>query len=249
MGPVSYTHLDVYKRQGQNGAGKTTFIKLLCRFYDVSEGSITLNGIDIRKYDYQEYMNLFAAVFQDFALFAFAVGENIACSQDPDQDRVWKALRCAGAEEKVKRMSKQLDTPLYFEEEGGESISGGEAQKLAIARALYKDCLLYTSYRDEVMNRLARFVEYAKEQDVVLLHENEKGIYGDVASRCREIFEKLYCENFRCTFDLSLIHIYSSIYITIGTGVGVGVMLEGRLLHGMLHCEGGHVILKRYRCV
>lgn len=124
---------------GQNGAGKTTFIKLLCRFYDVSEGSITLNGIDIRKYDYQEYMNLFAAVFQDFALFAFAVGENIACSQDPDQDRVWKALRCAGAEEKVKRMSKQLDTPLYFEEEGGESISGGEAQKLAIARALYKD--------------------------------------------------------------------------------------------------------------
>lgn len=58
-------------------------------------------------------------------------------------------------------------------------------------------------YRDEVMNRLARFVEYAKEQDVVLLHENEKGIYGDVASRCREIFEKLYCQNFRCTFDFA----------------------------------------------
>ena len=60
---------------GPNGAGKSTFIKLLCRLYDVSEGSITLNGIDIRKYDYQEYLNLFAAVFQDFTLFEFPVGE------------------------------------------------------------------------------------------------------------------------------------------------------------------------------
>ena len=124
---------------GPNGAGKTTFIKLLCRFYDVTEGAITLNGIDIRKYDYEEYLGLFAAVFQDFGLFSFPVGENIACSMEPEEDRVWEALRLSGAEKRVRQMKDGLKTPLYFEEEGGEAVSGGEAQKLAIARALYKD--------------------------------------------------------------------------------------------------------------
>ena len=124
---------------GRNGAGKTTFIKLLCRLYDVTEGSITLNGVDIRKYDYQEYLNLFASVFQDFSLFSIPVKENVVCSGNIDEDKVWQVLECAGVKEKVEKMKSKLDTRLYHEMGDGEEISGGEAQKIAISRALYKD--------------------------------------------------------------------------------------------------------------
>ena len=125
---------------GRNGAGKTTFIKLLCRLYEPSEGYISLNGIDIRKYDYFEYLKLFSVVFQDFSLFSFPLNENIACSMDGDDEKVWECIHKVGAQEKVESMSKQLYTTLFKHyEESGEEVSGGEAQKLAIARALYKD--------------------------------------------------------------------------------------------------------------
>lgn len=125
---------------GQNGSGKTTFIKLLCRLYDPTEGEILLNGIDIRKYRYDDYMNIFAVVFQDFQLFAFTLGENVASGQSYDRGRAERCLREAGFGERLDSMPKGLDTYLYrfFDEEGVE-ISGGEAQKIAIARALYKD--------------------------------------------------------------------------------------------------------------
>ncbi len=125
---------------GMNGSGKTTMIKLLCRLYDPSEGYITLNGIDIQKYDYEDYLKLFSVVFQDFKLFSFSVGENVAASVDYDEEKVWSSLEKSGMIERVKAMPKGLKSPVYkdFEEDGVE-ISGGEAQKLAIARALYKD--------------------------------------------------------------------------------------------------------------
>ncbi|MGN0635270.1 MAG: ABC transporter ATP-binding protein [Acutalibacteraceae bacterium] len=125
---------------GRNGSGKTTMIKLLCRLYDPTEGIITLNGIDIQKYDYEDYLRLFSVVFQDFKLFSFSVGENVAASVDYDEEKVWTCLEKAGMRERVEHMPKGLKTPVYkdFEEDGVE-ISGGEAQKLAIARALYKD--------------------------------------------------------------------------------------------------------------
>ncbi len=125
---------------GLNGSGKTTFIKLLCRLYDPQEGTITLNGIDIKKYDYEEYQTLFSVVFQDFCVFAFPLGQNITTSLDYEEDKVWRCIDQAGLSERVKKMPKGLDTALYkdFEEDGVE-ISGGEAQKIALARALYKD--------------------------------------------------------------------------------------------------------------
>ena len=124
---------------GRNGAGKTTFIKLLCRLYEPTEGRITLNGVDIRKYDEEEYRSLFGVVFQDFKLFAFPVWENIAAGYERQEERLWEALRQADAEELVRNMANQLDTYLYRNLEDGVEISGGEAQKLALARALYKD--------------------------------------------------------------------------------------------------------------
>ncbi|MBR6647159.1 MAG: ABC transporter ATP-binding protein, partial [Clostridia bacterium] len=125
---------------GMNGSGKTTMIKLLCRLYDPTEGYITLNGIDIQKYDYEDYLDLFSVVFQDFRLFSFSVGENVSAQVDFDEEKVWSSLEKAGMLERVKAMPKGLRTPVYkdFEEDGVE-ISGGEAQKLAISRALYKD--------------------------------------------------------------------------------------------------------------
>ena len=125
---------------GENGTGKTTFIKLLCRLYDPQEGQILLNGIDIRKYRYDDYMNIFSVVFQDFQLICQPLGANVAGSMEYDRDRVHKALIDAGFGDRLATMEKGLDTMLYKDlSEDGVDVSGGEAQKIAIARALYKD--------------------------------------------------------------------------------------------------------------
>ena len=121
---------------GRNGSGKTTMIKLLCRLYDPQEGEILLNGIDIRKYDYDEYMNLFSVVFQDFKLFAAPLEQNVAAGMAPDRQRVAKCLEEAGFE--TDNWPMGLETPLYKVDERGVEPSGGEAQKIALARALYK---------------------------------------------------------------------------------------------------------------
>ncbi len=125
---------------GQNGSGKTTFIKLLCRLYDPTEGEILLNGIDIRKYNYAEYMAIFSIVFQDFKLLSLKLGENVACKVEYDRQKAKKCLQLAGFSERLKTMEQGLDTYLYKAlREEGVDISGGEAQKIAIARAIYKD--------------------------------------------------------------------------------------------------------------
>ncbi len=125
---------------GMNGSGKTTFIKLLCRLYDPTEGEILLNGVDIRKYDYDEYMSIFSVVFQDFKLFSFSLGQNVAASPVYDKERAKDCLRAAGFGERLDTLERGLDTCLYKDYDGdGVEISGGEAQKIALARALYKD--------------------------------------------------------------------------------------------------------------
>ena len=131
-------HLSVV---GLNGAGKTTLVKLLCRLYDPTKGVILMDGVDIKEYDYEEYMTVFAPVFQDFKLFAFTMKENILMekSEDETQD-VTTVLERVGLAEKLSTLSNGADTVVYkhFDKDGIEP-SGGEQQKLAIARALYKN--------------------------------------------------------------------------------------------------------------
>ena len=125
---------------GMNGSGKTTFIKLLCRLYDPTEGEILLNGIDIKKYNYEEYLSVFSVVFQDFKLFSYPLGENVAAKSVYDKAAVTRCLIDSGFKERLQSMPEGLDTYLYKDFcKQGVDISGGEAQKIALARALYKD--------------------------------------------------------------------------------------------------------------
>ena len=125
---------------GMNGSGKTTFIKLLCRLYDPTEGEILLNGIDIKKYNYEEYLLVFSVVFQDFKLFSYPLGENVAAKSVYDKAAVTRCLIDSGFKERLQSMPEGLDTYLYKDFcKQGVDISGGEAQKIALARALYKD--------------------------------------------------------------------------------------------------------------
>lgn len=125
---------------GQNGSGKTTFIKLLCRLYDPTEGEILLNGINIRKYNYDEYMSVFSVVFQDTELLSYKLCDNVAVGTDCDRSRVEDCLVKAGFGERLKYMPSGIDTYLYKEyNENGVNVSGGEAQKIELARTLYKD--------------------------------------------------------------------------------------------------------------
>ena len=125
---------------GQNGSGKTTFIKLLCRLYDPDEGEILLNGINIRKYNYLDYISVFSVVFQDFRLFALPLGQNVAIKSDYDKEKAEECLEKAGFTLDAEKMPQGLDTYLYKDlDKNGVNVSGGEAQKIAIARALYKN--------------------------------------------------------------------------------------------------------------
>ena len=169
---------------GRNGAGKTTFIKLLCGLYEPTEGRITLNGVDIRKYKPDEYRDLFGVVFQDFRLFSFPVWENVAAGYERDDDRLWRALRQAGAEEFVKQMPAGLETLLYKDTCEGVEISGGEAQKLAIARALYKDAgLVILDEPTAALDPLAEAEVYARFDEMT---EGKTSIYiSHRMSSCR----------------------------------------------------------------
>lgn len=126
---------------GLNGAGKTTMIKLLLRLYDPTEGYITLNGTDIRRFRREDYYRLFSPVFQDVEIFAFPMAENISMKtpEDTDRKRAEDAAFEAGLQEKILSLHKGIDTELLkIVDEEGVDLSGGEKQKLALARALYK---------------------------------------------------------------------------------------------------------------
>ncbi len=125
---------------GVNGAGKTTLVKLMCGLYRPTSGHIYINDIDITDYKKETLYDMFGTVFQDFAILAFPVKQNVAASDKVDEDRVLEVLDSVGLKKKITGLPKGLDTMmLKIVDEEGVDLSGGERQKLAIARALYKD--------------------------------------------------------------------------------------------------------------
>jgi len=125
---------------GENGSGKTTFVKLLCNLYPLKEGCILVNDRDIRDYDKASYHKLFSVIFQDFKIFSLPLGENIASSEIVEEVTAKNILQKVGFINRMQHMPKGLETCLYRDcDSDGIEISGGEAQKLSLARALYKD--------------------------------------------------------------------------------------------------------------
>lgn len=171
---------------GENGSGKTTFIKLLCRLYDPTEGRILLNGIDITRYRYEEYMALFSVVFQDYTVFGFPIGENVAVSDTYDEMKVRGCLTRAGLGEKLEGLGAH---PLKcaigrsYDPEGID-FSGGEVQKIALARALYKDAPFVVL--DEPTAALDPIAEAAVYENFNVLVENKTAVFiSHRLSSCR----------------------------------------------------------------
>jgi len=134
-----------YALVGHNGAGKTTIIKLLLRFYDPTEGAIYLNGKDIRCYDLRKYRNLFATAFQDNRIFSMSVIDNVLMKEgkgdESDREVVREALELSGVYEKIMTLPHGMDTILTREfDDEGALLSGGETQKIVVARAFVKKC-------------------------------------------------------------------------------------------------------------
>lgn len=170
---------------GENGSGKTTFIKLLCRLYDPTEGEILLNGIDIRKYRYDNYLALFSVVFQDFKLLSQPLGANVAAAEGYDRVRAADCLEQAGFGPRLAELPKGLDTCLYREfEDSGVEISGGEAQKIALARVLYQDApFIVLDEPTAALDPEAEAEVYTKFNDIV---EDKTAIYiSHRLSSCR----------------------------------------------------------------
>ncbi|EGT2192373.1 ABC transporter ATP-binding protein [Clostridium perfringens] len=144
-----YKNLSLKIKKGQrlaivgiNGAGKTTFVKLLCRLYEPTSGEILINGVNIQSFSKKEYYKILSVVFQDIKTFAFTVAENVSLEnlEDVDREKVLHCIEKAGVGDKINSLEKGIDTSLLKILDGeGVELSGGENQKLALARALYKN--------------------------------------------------------------------------------------------------------------
>lgn len=146
---------------GYNGAGKSTLIKLLLRLYDPCEGTITLDGTDIRDYDLQEYRDYIGVVFQDFQVYATTLEQNVIMDvkRSGDEEKVTKALTESGFYGKLCKLPQGLETEITNEfDDGGTELSGGEEQKLAIARTFYRTSQMMLM--DEPSSALDPIAEY-----------------------------------------------------------------------------------------
>ena len=163
---------------GLNGAGKTTFIKLLLRLYDVTEGEILLNGVNIKRFRRRDYYKVFAPVFQNVELFAFPMAENVSMQspENTDKQLARECIDMAGLKEKVDGLEKGVDTELLkVVHEDGVDLSGGEKQKLALARALYKNAPVIVL--DEPTAALDALAEYELYQNFDKMIQDKSAVY------------------------------------------------------------------------
>lgn len=161
---------------GYNGAGKTTIIKLLMRLYDPTGGRILLDGIDIRRYDLEQYRSRIGTVFQDYQVYAATVAENVVMDEVPPQADVVTALRQSGFSTRLAHMERGVDTGLTREfDDSGTNLSGGESQKLAVARVFYKDCSLIIL--DEPSSALDPIAEYQLNVSMARASEQKSVIF------------------------------------------------------------------------
>lgn len=207
---------------GLNGAGKTTLIKLICRLYHPTSGKILINGKDIFTYDYESYIKNIAAVFQDYKLFAFSLIENITSKDKKTVDihEVNEIVKEVGLEEKLEELPNGLDS-LYGKayDENGIELSGGQSQKVAIARALYKNASLvimdeptsaldplaeadiYQNFNKMVSNKTAIYISHRMSSSVfcdrILVLDGGRVSDFDSHENLMKKGESLYCKLFR----------------------------------------------------
>ncbi len=163
---------------GVNGAGKTTFVKLLLRFYDVTSGEILYNGINIKAYNLESLRLKFATVFQDYKTFALSVNENIMCRNCSKEDKLTaeEALKQSGVYDKIQTLKNGADTVLTREfDENGAGLSGGEAQKTAVARMFASD--FDVAILDEPSSALDPIAEYKMYENLIQATRNKTVIY------------------------------------------------------------------------
>ncbi len=195
---------------GENGAGKTTFTKLLMRLYDPTEGEILLDGVNIKDYDYESYTSLFSTVFQDFKLFSFSLKENVCFNEKAEDSEIEAVLRKVGLGSRLDTLPKGIHTNIYknFDENGFEP-SGGEGQKIALARALYKNAPvvildeptaaldpkaefeIYQNFHELVHGKMAVYISHRLSSSrfcdkILVLEHGETAEYGSHA----ELMEK-----------------------------------------------------------
>lgn len=179
---------------GQNGAGKTTFVKLLLRFYDPDEGVILYNGVDLKEYDLQSLRNRLATVFQDYKVFALSVAENVLCKKIESEDEalsVLNAIKNSGADGFVDRLPQKENTVLTREfDETGVGLSGGEQQKIATARMFAKDFEL--AILDEPSSALDPIAEYKMYEKLLEATKNKTVIYISHRLSSAVLSDKIY---------------------------------------------------------
>ena len=163
---------------GVNGAGKTTFVKLLLRFYDPTEGEILYNGVNIKEYNTDSLHSRFATVFQDYKTFALSVNENVICHECTEEEKklAEKALKQSGAYEKISTLPNGADTVLTREfDETGAGLSGGETQKTAVARMFAKD--FDVAILDEPSSALDPIAEYNMYENLIKATKDKTVLY------------------------------------------------------------------------
>lgn len=179
---------------GQNGAGKTTFVKLLLRFYDPDSGEILYNGVNLKEYNLDSLRKRFASVFQDYKVFALSVAENILCREPKtkeDYEIVYNALKNSGADTFVNRLPEKENTVITREfDETGTGLSGGEQQKIAAARMFAKNFDL--AILDEPSSALDPIAEYKMYESLIKATKTKTVIYISHRLSSAVLSDKIY---------------------------------------------------------